>query len=142
MKRKFLIISAAFFLSAASLWLVLAAFDQEGNMNMIGYAAGAVFWLGLLGGTAGYILCFRKAYPRPNVWKFFSNKPAVAADVILIVSAAVTIYGACRVETNEMVILTAVFLLLLGLYFHFLLNGKVFAEILLENKKGKGENVE
>lgn len=142
MKRKFLIISAAFFLSAASLWLVLAAFDQEGNMNMIGYAAGAVFWLGLLGGIAGYILCFRKAYPGPNVWKFFSNKPAAAADVILIVSAAVTIYGACRVETNEMIILTAVFLLLLGLYFHFLLNGKVFAEILLENKKGKGENVE
>lgn len=142
MKQKFLIISASFFLSAASVWLVLAAFDQEGHMNVLGYMAGTVFWLGLLGGIAGYIICFRKRYPKPNVWKFFSNRPAIAADGILIVSAAVTIYGACRVETGEMVILTAVFLLLLSIYFHFLLNGKVFAEILLESKKGKGENAE
>ena len=110
MKRKFLLISISFFLSAASLWMVLGAFDQEGSMNALGYAAGAIFWLGLFVGIAGYIFCFRKAYPGPNILKFFSNKPAKVTDGILIVSAAVTIYGACRVETNELVILTAVFL--------------------------------
>ena len=124
MKKKFLLISVSFFLSAASLWMVLGAFDQEGSMNALGYAAGAIFWLGLFVGIAGYIFCFRKA-------------PAKVTDGILIVSAAVTIYGACRVETNELVILTAVFLLVLSLYFHFLLNGKVFTEILRENKKGR-----
>ena len=137
MKKKFLLISVSFFLSAASLWMVLGAFGQAGNMNALGYAAGAIFWLGLFTGIVGYIFCFRKAYPGPNILKFFSNKPAKVTDGILIVSAAVTIYGACRVETNELVILTAVFLLVLSLYFHFLLNGKVFTEILQENKKGR-----
>lgn len=137
MKKKFLLISVSFFLSATSLWMVLGAFDQAGNMNALGYAAGVIFWLGLFVGIAGYIFCFRKAYPGPNILKFFSNKPAKVTDGILIVSAAVTIYGACRVETNELVILTAVFLLVLSLYFHFLLNGKVFTEILQENKKGR-----
>ena len=137
MKKKFLLISVSFFLSAASLWMVLGAFDQAGNMNALGYAAGAIFWLGLFTGIVGYFFCFRKAYPGPNILKFFSNKPAKVTDGILIVSAAVTIYGACRVETNELVILTAVFLLVLSLYFHFLLNGKVFTEILQENKKGR-----
>lgn len=124
-------------MSAASVWLVLAAFDKEGNMNTLGYVAGAVFWLGLIGGIIGYILCFRKAYPKPNVWKFFSNKPAKAVDGILVLSAAVTIYGACRVETNELIVLMEIFLLLLSIYFHFLLNGKVFTEILQEDKKGR-----
>ena len=51
MKKKFLLISVSFFLSAASLWMVLGAFDQAGNMNALGYAAGAIFWLGLFTGT-------------------------------------------------------------------------------------------
>ena len=36
MKRKFLIISASFFMSAASVWLVLAAFDKELNIKTQG----------------------------------------------------------------------------------------------------------
>lgn len=137
-RKEFFVVSVAFLISALSAWMILAAFDSEGNMNIWGYVAGVLFWLGLLGGIAGYILFFRKAYPKPNVLKFFSNKPAIAADGIFILSAAVTIYGTCRGGMNQIVEVAAIFLLLLSLYMHFLLNGKVFTEILLNSEKGKG----
>lgn len=137
MKKKFMAVSTAFVISAASVWLVLAAFDPEGNMNAYGYVAGALFWLGLLGGIVGYFLCFRKAYEGPNVLRFFSNKPASVTDAVLIISAAATAYSVWKGTGNEIVILASVSLLMLSIYFHFLLNGKIFTEILLQHKKGR-----
>lgn len=90
MKQRFLLAAAAFFLSAASVWFVPAAFDETGSMNGLAYAAGALFWVGLLGGTAVYVLSFRKKYKRPNVLKFFSNGAALVSDGVLFISAGVT----------------------------------------------------
>ena len=122
--------------------MVLGAFDAEGKLNPLGYTAGVLFWLGILGGVVSYILFFRKAYKGPNVLKFFSNKPAMAADVVLIISLAATIFLANRRNVNQIAVMMFIFLLVLSLYSHFLLNGKIFTAILIENKKGKGDSRE
>lgn len=137
MKQRFLLAAAAFFLSAASVWFVPAAFDENGSMNGLAYAAGALFWAGLLGGTAVYVLSFRKKYKRPNVLKFFSNGAALVSDGVLLISAGVTGYAAYAGNVERTVILGAIFFLLLSLYFHFLLNGQVFTDI-VGKRKGKG----
>lgn len=134
-KQAFTIAYIPFLISAASVWMILGAFDTEGNMNALGYIAGSLFWLGLLGGIGSYIYFFRKRYQGPNVLKFFSNKPAMAADVIFIISLAVNILLVKQDYTNRIVALLFIFLLLLSLYSHFLFNGKIFTKILIENKK-------
>ena len=91
-KKAFAIVYIQFLISAVSVWMVLGAFDAEGKLNTLGYTAGVLFWLGILGGVVSYIIFFRKAYKGPNVLKFFSNKPAMAADVVLIISLAATIF--------------------------------------------------
>lgn len=133
---KFGVIYLGFLISAASVWMIPMSFDTKGNMNGLGYVTGAVFWAGLLCGILGYILCFRNM-EKPGMRHIFNNKPAIAADVILVVSLAVVIYSIYR-GVNEMVGILAIFLLLISLYSHFLLNGKAFFYILNE-KKEEGE---
>ena len=141
-KKAFTSVYIQFLISAVSVWMVLGAFDAEGKLNPLGYTAGVLFWLGILGGVVSYILFFRKAYKGPNVLKFFSNKPAMAADVVLIISLAATIFLANRRNVNQIAVMMFIFLLVLSLYSHFLLNGKIFTAILIENKKGKGDSRE
>ena len=104
-------------------------FRSGGQHERTGVCGGSDILAGAFRGNRRLHLLLQKSIP--------GTEYTEVTDGILIVSAAVTIYGACRVETNELVILTAVFLLVLSLYFHFLLNGKVFTEILRENKKGR-----
>ena len=130
---KFCVIYLGFLISAASVWLIPMSFDTKGNMNGMGYAAGAAFWAGLLCGILGYALCFRNM-ERPKMRHIFNNKPAIAADVVLAASLAVVIYSVFR-EVNEIIGLMAAFLLLTSLYSHFLLNGKVFFYIINEQKE-------
>lgn len=140
--KRFMVVYIQFLISALSVWMVLAAFDAEGNMKPLGYAGGAVFWLGILGGVVSYIIFFRKKFHRPNVLKFFSNKPAMTADAVLIISLVVTIFLENRNYANKIVAVMFVFLLILSLYSHFLLNGKIFTKILIENRKKKGRQQE
>ncbi|WP_346911245.1 hypothetical protein [Faecalicatena orotica] len=139
-KKAFMLVYIQFLISAASVWMVLVAFDSEGNMNPLGYAAGVLFWLGILGGVISYIIFFRRTFRKPNVLKFFSNKPAVIADIVFIISLAATIFLVCTNSANQIAAVMFVFLLVLSLYSHFLLNGKIFTAILIENKKGKGDS--
>ena len=49
---------AAFAVSALSPVLIPFALDGDGNLNGAGYAAGGMFWLGMIVGIAGYILLY------------------------------------------------------------------------------------
>lgn len=138
MKKKFTIISVPFLLSAVSVWMVPGAFDPEGNLNAMGYAAGILFWAGLLGGGISYFVCFRKRHLRPGFLKAFSNKPAAAADGTFLISLAALIVLSHLAQSIQAAELLFTFLLLLSVYAHFLFNGKIFSEILAENKRGKG----
>ena len=121
-----------FLLSALTPALIPFAVDKNGDLTQIGYAAGALFWLGLLLGIAAYLFLARKAKPLteqagkrklPSVICFFSNTPAIAADAVMIVSIAATIYCALHIEVNDFLAITALVFALAGVYAHFLFNG-------------------
>ena len=133
-------ILAAFAVSAASALLIPFALDSEGNLNGAGYAAGVMFWAGLIIGCAGYTgirirekLCKRKL---PSALCFFSNIPAAVMDCLLIAGIIGTICCTVNESANQMA--AAVFLLfaLAGIYAHFLLNGKLYQHI-WNNKSNK-----
>lgn len=56
----------------------------------------------------------------------FSNTPAIAADAVMIVSIAATIYCALHIEVNDFLAITALVFALAGVYAHFLFNGNVY----------------
>ena len=62
----------------------------------------------------------------PSVICFFSNTPAIAADAVMIVSIAATIYCALHIEVNDFLAITALVFALAGVYAHFLFNGNVY----------------
>ena len=114
-----------FLLSALTPALIPFAVDKNGDLTQIGYAAGALFWLGLLLGIAAYLFLARKAKPLteqagkrklPSVICFFSNTPAIAADAVMIVSIAATIYCALHIEVNDFLAITALVFALAGVY--------------------------
>lgn len=124
-----------FLLSALTPALIPFAVDKNGDLTQIGYAAGALFWLGLLLGIVAYLFLARKAKPLteqagkrklPSVICFFSNTPAIAADAVMIVSIAATIYCALHIEVNDFLAITALVFALAGVYAHFLFNGNVY----------------
>lgn len=145
-RQKFLLVISAFCISVVTPVLIPFSIDKNGNLNTVGYVAGAMFWGGLLLGIAAYILLWRKAKEQiqeyaigrklPPGLRFFSNPPAMAADILLIMGAAGTAYCAVNITVNQ--IMAAIFLLLLlaGFYAHFLLNGNVYYYIWnCKNKK-------
>jgi len=98
-----------------------------------------MFWSGMLLGTAGYILLSKKADISekekeggrniPGVLRFFSNPPAKVMDGILLVSLAGSIYCMVNVTVNQTVALIFLLFLIIGIYAHCLLNGKVYRHI-------------
>ena len=113
-KKGFLGVMGLFLLSALTPALIPFAVDKNGDLTQIGYAAGA-----LLTEQAGK----RKL---PSVICFFSNTPAIAADAVMIVSIAATIYCALHIEVNDFLAITALVFALAGVYAHFLFNGNVY----------------
>lgn len=140
---------AAFAVSALSPMLIPFALDGDGNLNGAGYAAGAMFWLGLITGITGYILLYLKYRKRgtekakrrlPSPLCFFSNRPAQVMDVVLIVGLIGTIYCTVNVTVNQILAVVFLLLALAGIYAHFLLNGDVYQYI--RNYKPENKTVQ
>lgn len=123
-------------------------------MNAVGYAAGGMFWAGLIAGVAAYILLCRtekeqiqETAPedkRPSGLRFFSNPPAKVMDAVLVVGIVGTIYCVVNITVNQMVAAVFLLLMLAGIYAHFLLNGKVYQYIwnYTNDKKTSEEKIE
>ena len=139
LKKGFAGVMAAFAISALSPVLIPFAFDKNENLNGIGYAAGAMFWMGLAAGIAGYIMIYlryKKIRPEeknnkqiPIPLRFFSNRPAKVMDGILIVGLAGMIYCIVDVTVNQGIAIVFLLMVLTGVYAHFLLNGDVYQYI-------------
>lgn len=149
MKKGFAGVMAAFAVSALSPMLIPFALNGDGNLNGAGYAAGAMFWLGLITGIAGYILLYLKYRKRgtkkakrrlPSPLCFFSNRPAQVMDVVLIVGLIGTIYCTVNVTVNQILAVVFLLLALAGIYAHFLLNGDVYQYI--RNYKPENKTVQ
>lgn len=138
-KKLFLGIFAAFFLSAVSTSLIPFALDAEGNLSVAGYAAGVMFWAGLLTGCTGYVLLYRREKHKlrqkiqkrkfPSALCFCSNRYAAAADAVMAVGIIGTIYCTVNLTVSQIIAVIFLFLALAGVYAHFLLNGKMYQYI-------------
>lgn len=138
---------AAFTVSALSPVLIPFALDKNGNLNGAGYAAGVMFWVGIIAGIVGYVLIYnqyKKICPEEKGKKislrFFSNRPAQVMDGILIAGIVGTIYCMVNVTVNQIVAVVFLLLTLIGLYSHFLLNGAVYQYIW--NNKSENKTVQ
>ena len=80
MKKGFAGVLAAFAVSALSPVLIPFALDGDGNLNGAGYAAGVMFWLGMIAGIIGYILLYlqykKKRTERNGSFSPLSGLPA------------------------------------------------------------------
>ena len=149
MKKGFAGVLAAFAVSALSPVLIPFALDGDGNLNGAGYAAGVMFWLGMIAGIIGYILLYSQYKKKrtektkrklPSPLRFFSNRPAQVMDAVLIIGLIGTIYCIVNVTADQIVAAAFLLLALAGIYAHFLLNGNVYQYI--RNYKPKNKKVQ
>lgn len=139
-KKGFAGAMAAFLISAVSPLLIPFAVDSDGKLDTAGYAAGVMFWAGLVIGSIVYLSVSRKLKSEirekpdgkkrlPSALCFFSNSPAAIMDIVLIVGLAGSVYITVNVIVNEVVAAGCLLLALAGIYGHFLFNGKVYQYI-------------
>lgn len=135
----------AFVISAMSVIVIMGAGyiadNQENTANIMGTIAGILFWAGLIAGGILYALALKKIPKqirviqgiRPGILHFFSNMQATVADIIMIISIVLTIYFAMNDKSNQAIAAVVLFIMLLSIYAHCLLNGKVFRYILSQS---------
>lgn len=142
-KKTFLLAAVCMMISSLSvLGMPFVDFESGGAAQLAGYAMGLVFWLFLAAGFVFYRLTYKTLgksvrisdKERPAILKFFSNRPAIAADVLLIVSIVWNVFSAAGMI--KMQLLNAVFasLIFIAFHMHYMLNGKAF-EYMIRNLK-------
>lgn len=136
--------------SLAILIMPFTASSETGMQQGLGYAAGILFWAGLVSGIITFIAVNRKNRKYLYVYietgrvlrrmRFFSTKAAWIVDSILIISLTGLIVG--NVIRNFPATLDFIFLFLLvtTMYLHFLVNSNMF--YLIEHLKKGGKNHE
>lgn len=138
-KYQFLFTVLVFAVSALSPVLIPFAIGEDGNLNGMGFAAGMLFWAGILLGCICYFLIFQKEKKQikevfsekktiPGL-RFFSNPLGIAADTMLIVGIIGTVYCANNTQVNDMVAVLFLVMMLIGIYTHFLFNGTLYQYI-------------
>lgn len=154
LKGVFLITSILFIISALSPILVPFSTGEDGMMNMIGYIAGAMFWMGLIPGIVGCVLLnrqWKKMGKRigekgqkklPTALHFFSNPPAKIFDVVMFIGIAGVIYGMVDITASTFIVVLSLTMMLAGVYGHFLLNGDIFNYIFAREKMLKNRKEE
>ena len=150
MKKQIAIPAGCFALiSVAVLLLPFSGSGETGLQRGMGYAVGVLFWAGLIGGIAVYVIMNRKyrAFLAdspgrnriPGVFRFFRNRAAVVVDCVLIISLLCVIAGAAWQSLGMAADLIFLFLLVTSVYLHVLVNGNLFAYILDTGKTEEKE---
>lgn len=135
-KKYFLLSAAALFLSAVSVLLLPVSRTKTQELNVAGYLLGVLFWTGLIGGIVIYQMLFRRmqdrfpkeaaAAKRPSFACFFMGKPGKIADGLLIFAIAGNMICLIQEKANRTVELMFVFLCIVSVYLHVLVNGRIF----------------
>lgn len=142
-KKFFLLSAVCMTISSLSvLGMPFVDFESGGAAKLAGYAMGIVFWLFLIAGLVLYRMTYKAlgnsekitCKGRPAILKFFSNRPAMAADAALIISAVWNVFSAAGMVKIQF--LNAVFasLIFIAFHMHYMLNGKAF-EYMIRNLK-------
>jgi len=138
LKICFIVTVLLYCLSAATPIFVPFAIDASGDMNILGYVAGGVFWAGLLLGSILYLVLILITRPKrrgrrkkgiPSQLRFFGSTASKITDSVFLVGLCGTIYGYVSKTDQQAIIVIFLVLLLIGIYTHFLVNGKVYQNI-------------
>lgn len=138
LKISFIITVLLYCISAATPILVPFAIDANGDMNIWGYVAGGMFWAGLLLGSILYVVLIFITRPKrrgrrkkgiPSQLCFFGSTASKITDGVFIVGLCGTIYGYVSRTDKQAIVVIFLVLLLIGIYTHFLVNGKVYQHI-------------
>lgn len=132
--------------SVAVLLVLLIKALPEGAQQPVQICTGLLFWIGLLGGSIAYFRLWRKyretidkQQPKgkwPSALRFAGNRYGAAADILLIVGIALTVLCGLTRLGGQFLEWLGLFLLVTAIYFHFLLNGRVFQYIITREKRG------
>lgn len=149
-KILFAVVSVFFGISGFSVLLTPYSVMDNGKLAPAGYAAGILFWAGMILGIMAYVLLYREykktgiteAKPAHKLLRYVcSNPAATVADVLLAAALVMMVYVSVNIRFSQTVAMISLFLLVISIYAHFLLNGKVFRYIyknyLEKRKEGK-----
>lgn len=138
-KKAFLLSAACMVISSLSvLGMPFADFESDSAGKIAGYGMGIAFWLFLIAGLLLYRITYKALgnstktirKGRPAILKFFSNCPAVVADIALIVSGIWNIFSAAGMIKTEL--LNAIFasVIFIAFHLHYMFNGTAFEYII------------
>lgn len=139
--KKLLTVSLIFyFLCSASVLLLPLSSSEGTEINGAGYALALMFWIGLAVGSILFFLSWKrvkdmegykekKGKLRAGVINFFQGKSGIITDCILILSLAVTLIGNYLTEVPYFVTVIGMFLFLLTMFLHSVVNGRVWKYI-------------
>lgn len=131
------------FLSSFSLVIIpFSDFKGTNIQKVLAYVIGASFWLLLIVAWAIQIILSKRLKSEPKkigLISFFSNKFAIAADVITLISLIASIV--MTIISSSFVIPEIISYLIISVFFfslqmHCVCNGKVFKYILKINSNG------
>ena len=145
-----------FGIHAASVWLEPFAFQTNGDgITIVGYLAGAIFWLGWLGGNLFFWLAWymmhqstvyqeQKKKMLPGILAFFRTKGVRRIDSIWIAALLISILGNLWVKVPNTLTLIAMSITLFMFYLHMIVNGRVYRYMISnerkERKREEGED--
>lgn len=140
------------FLGAAISFLISAFSVILAMVPEVSFLPGILFWTGMTAGTLLYLGACRKKKKigreaenrgeeeenaeeekigegkakMPALMCFFSNRPAAAADILMLLCLVLTGYFAFVPGCDQTAAAVILFLLVSGIYAHILLNGSIF----------------
>lgn len=134
--RLFILSAVSYFISAVSIWLIPVSESSAEATGSVSYVPGILFWAGLAAGIIFWAMAFMKCRQteeykkvkissRPGFISFFTDKAAMAADLLLVVSLVITVLSAF-IRMNYILSLGSLFVLLFTFHLHYLLNGRVY----------------
>ena len=130
--RKYLYYSIiSFFTSSMTVWFMPGASAGESNSAL--YVLAGVFWLGFIAGIVFLLPInkgrkadkkYREKQGLPPLLRFFSNKPALVFDVLMIVGVVTICLAFVIRSMPEWVLLAATFTAVFSVEMHGVFNGR------------------
>ncbi len=145
MKMKLNLIISVILMFISSFSLIIIPFSDFNGITIqkvLAYVIGAVFWLFLVAAWTIQIILSKQIKSDSKKFgliSFFSNKIAIAADIIALISLVATIL--MTIISGEVVIPEIVSYLIISVFFfslqmHCVCNGKIFKHILKISSNG------
>lgn len=133
-----------FFLSSLVIWFLPMADMEKHPVTAI--FAGCLFWIGLLGGAVSYGLSCREVQKEEEYKQLKKNekiaalhpgatREGLAADVMFFPGILITIAGSFFTVLPAPVMLVGMWITILSIYGHFVLNGRVYQFLHPKNHK-------